>query len=96
MKPISNTPVGFHIKNLDVLGLDQEPNLGGTKGGASELARAPLLSSLGTHTAQPDQQPKLDGNIALAAPNTLLSRKPPTSSRQSNTPNPSAYPWWPI
>ena len=54
MKPIPNTPVAC-IKNLDVLGLDQEPNLGGTKGGASELARAPLLCSLGTHTAQLNQ-----------------------------------------
>jgi len=34
-------------KNLDVLGLDQEPNIDCTKGDAGELARPPLLSSLG-------------------------------------------------
>lgn len=40
------------IKNLDVLGLDQEPNFGCTKGGADEIAQAPHLSSLGAYTAQ--------------------------------------------
>lgn len=55
MKPIPDTAV-TRIENLDVLGLDQEPNFGCTKGGADEIAEAPPLSSLGAHRAQPDQQ----------------------------------------
>jgi hypothetical protein len=55
MKTIPDTT---QTKNLDVLGLDREPNIGGTKGGAGELAHAPLLSSLGAYTAQPAQQQK--------------------------------------
>jgi len=55
--PPSDTPV-TRIKNLDVLGLDQEPNFGGTKDGADERAQAPLLSSLSACTAQPYQHHK--------------------------------------
>ena len=85
MKPIPNAPVAC-IKNLDVLGTSlKNPILAVPKGGAGELARDPLLSSLGAHTAQPRPAAvSIDGNIALAAPNTLRSRKPPTSSRRSN------------
>ena len=43
------------IKNLDVLGLDQEPKFGGNKGRADAIAPDPLLSSLGAHTAQLSQ-----------------------------------------
>lgn len=44
------------IENLDVRGLDQELNIGSTKGGAGESAQPPLLSSLGARTARPSQR----------------------------------------
>jgi hypothetical protein len=46
------------IKNLDVAGTSQDPEIGCTKSVAGELAQAPLLSSLGAYTAQPNQQHK--------------------------------------
>ena len=55
---MSPNPAVVRIKNLDVLGLDQEPNFGDNKGRAPAIGPDPLLSSLVTHTAQPDQQPK--------------------------------------
>jgi hypothetical protein len=45
-------------KNLDVLGLDREPDTGGSKGAAGKSALRPLIYSLGAHTAQPNQQYK--------------------------------------
>jgi hypothetical protein len=57
MKTTPDTPI-TRIKNLDVLGLDQEPNFGCTKGGRGELAWAPLLSSLGAYAARPAQRHK--------------------------------------
>ena len=51
MTPRVDTPT-VKIKNLDVHGLDQEPNFGGIKGDKREKAQAPLLSSLGAHIAQ--------------------------------------------
>ena len=40
-------------KNLDVVRTSQDPEMGCPKVGAAEFAPAPLLSSLGTRTAQP-------------------------------------------
>jgi hypothetical protein len=45
-------------KNLDVVRTSQDPEIGSAKGGAGELAPAPLLSCLCARTAQPDQQYK--------------------------------------
>lgn len=43
-------------ENLDVLGTDRVPAIGVNKGRPAELPRVAHLSSLGAHTAQPNQQ----------------------------------------
>lgn len=55
---MNTEPGKTHIKNLDVLGLHHEPNLGGSKGAAGELASDSHLSVVAPYPAQPDNQVK--------------------------------------
>ena len=55
---MSTAPGKAPPKNLDVLGIDRVPAIGCNKGFPAELPCVTHLSSLGAHTAQPDQQQK--------------------------------------
>ena len=53
--------LGETTENLDVLGLEREPNTYGSKAAAGELASDPYLSVVCAYPAQPTRQPKCRG-----------------------------------